>query len=253
MYRHACDASPSFFNTGSWTHSLKLWEWLNHIILAFMLGPSLRLYVYKILCARIIELIYHTCHLCTSLRTYGIKAMSCGFSGGKQVINAASTKNTVEFVYSRQQKIYNFYLKDNNGKLWVVSSDYSFFSGCSYLVTIDPVLTESNNDLILIVETPILHFAGLKFSSRLRELTNHNRDFLCRQILNLEYPPKIPSKKNTCQIFLPLPYPPPPLQKKKNWNWKFQTQKILQSSLSLEIWSTQPGVELHYAFFIWKA
>ena len=53
----------------------------------------------------------------------------------------------------------------------MVSSDYSFFSGCSYLVTIDPVLTESNNDLIL-VETPILHFAGLKFSSCLRELTN---------------------------------------------------------------------------------
>ena len=51
------------------------------------------------------------------------------------------------------------------------SSDYCFFSGCSYLVTIDPVLTESNNDLIL-VESPILHFAGLRFSSRLRELTN---------------------------------------------------------------------------------
>ena len=70
-----------------------LWNWLNHIILALMLGPSLCLYVYKILCARVIELIYHTCHLCTSLRTYGIKAMSCGFSGGKQVINAASAKN----------------------------------------------------------------------------------------------------------------------------------------------------------------
>ena len=87
-----------------------LWNFENeHIIIALMLGPSLCLYVYKILCARIIELIfYHTCNLCTSLRTYAIKAMSCGFSGGKQVINAASTKNTVEFVYSRQQKIYNF-------------------------------------------------------------------------------------------------------------------------------------------------
>ena len=124
----------------------------------------------------------------------------------------------------------------------MVSSDYSFFSGCSYLVTIDPVLTESNNDLILIVETPILHFAGLKFSSRLRELTNHNHDYLCRQILNLEYPPKIPSQKNTCQIFLP-PSPPPP-KKKKIWNRKFQTQKILQSSLSLEIWSSIPHLGL---------
>ena len=107
----------------------------------------------------------------------------------------------------------------------MVSSDYCFFSGCSYLVTIDPVLTESNNDLILIVETPILHFAGLKFSSRLRELTNHNRDFLCRQILNLEYPPKIPSQKNTCQIFLPLPHPPPPLQKKKIGIENFKPKK----------------------------
>ena len=95
----------------------------------------------------------------------------------------------------------------------MVTSDYSFFSGCSYLVTIDPVLTESNNDLILIVETPILHFAGLKFSSRLRELTNHNREYLCRQILNLEYPQKSLPKKILAKFSYPYPPPPPPKKK----------------------------------------
>ena len=68
---------------------------------------------------------------------------------------------------------------------------YCFFSVCSYLVTKD-VLTESNNDLIH-VETPILHFAGLKFSTRFERINKPNRDYLCWQILNLEYPPKIPS------------------------------------------------------------
>ena len=121
------------------------------------------------------------------------------------------------------RKFTTFYLKDNNGKLWVVSSDYSFFSGCSYLVTIDPVLTESNNDLILIVETPILHFAGLKFSSRLRELTNHNREYLCRQILNLEYPQKSLPKKILAKFS--YPYPPPPPSKKKKLELKISNPK----------------------------
>ena len=35
----------------------------------------------------LIDLIYVTRHLCTRLRTDGIKAVSRGFSGGKQVIN----------------------------------------------------------------------------------------------------------------------------------------------------------------------
>ena len=39
------------------------------------------------------HLIHDTWHLCMRLRTDGIKAMSCGFSGGKQVIKNANTRN----------------------------------------------------------------------------------------------------------------------------------------------------------------
>ena len=108
------------------------------------------------------------------------------------------------------RKFTTFYLKDNNGKLWVVSSDYCFFSGCSYLVTIDPVLTESNNDLIL-VETPILHFAGLKFSSCLRELTNLIAITCVGKFWILHTPQKSLPKK----ILAKFSYPPPPKKKKK--------------------------------------
>ena len=40
-----------------------------------------------------IDLIHDTSHLCTRLRTDGIKVMSHGFSGGKQVINFSNTIN----------------------------------------------------------------------------------------------------------------------------------------------------------------
>ena len=39
---------------------------------------------------KIIDLIHDTHHLCTRLRTDGIKVMSRGFSEGKQVIKFAS-------------------------------------------------------------------------------------------------------------------------------------------------------------------
>ena len=70
-----------------------------------------------------------------------------------------------------------------------MSGSVCFFSGCSYTVTVD-VLTESN---LILVETPILHFSGLEFSSRFERINKPNRDYSCWQILNLEYPPKIPS------------------------------------------------------------
>ena len=38
-----------------------------------------------------------------------IKAMSPTFSGGKQVIKAANARNWVEFVYSSQQKMKNYF------------------------------------------------------------------------------------------------------------------------------------------------
>ena len=40
-----------------------------------------------------IDLTHDPRHLCTRLRTNGIKAMSRGFSGGKQVINFSNTRN----------------------------------------------------------------------------------------------------------------------------------------------------------------
>ena len=56
-----------------------------------------------------IDLIHDTRHLCTRLRHDGIIAMSRGFSGGKEV----------EFVYSWQQKMNHFFIKDDNDNLWV--------------------------------------------------------------------------------------------------------------------------------------
>ena len=44
-----------------------------------------------------IGLIHDTRYLCTRLRTYGIKAMSRGFSSGKQVIKSANTRNRGRF------------------------------------------------------------------------------------------------------------------------------------------------------------
>ena len=43
--------------------------------------------------SRTVDLIHNTCHLCLRSRTDGIKAMSHGFSGGKQVIKSANTRN----------------------------------------------------------------------------------------------------------------------------------------------------------------
>ena len=48
---------------------------------------------------RITDLIQDTCHLCTRLRTDGIKAISRGFSGGrKQVKKMPMEETAVEFV-----------------------------------------------------------------------------------------------------------------------------------------------------------
>ena len=46
------------------------------------------------------DLIHDARHLCARLRTDGMKAMSRGFSGGKQVKNFAIQEITVEFFYS---------------------------------------------------------------------------------------------------------------------------------------------------------
>ena len=63
-------------------------------------------------------------HLCTyCVRIDGINSclvISQGVGGGgKQVKEAVNKKTAVEFVHSKQQKMKNIYLKDDNGKLWV--------------------------------------------------------------------------------------------------------------------------------------
>ena len=49
----------------------------------------------------LIDHIHVTRHLCTRLRTDGIKAMSRGFSGGKQVIIFSNTRNRGRGTYGR--------------------------------------------------------------------------------------------------------------------------------------------------------
>ena len=58
--------------------------------------------------------------------------MSHGFSGGKQAIKLPSVRNRGQVVvYSGQQRIRNFHLKDDNGKLWVEVIIVNFFGCCS--------------------------------------------------------------------------------------------------------------------------
>ena len=69
-----------------------------------------------------IDLIHDTHHLCTRSRTDGIKAMSRGFSGGRQKKNIAKGRNRSGIYCSRQQETKTFFhLKDDimspNGKL----------------------------------------------------------------------------------------------------------------------------------------
>lgn len=50
------------------------------------------------------ELIHDTHHLCTCFRIAGLKAMSYGNSGGKQLINLANMSNGSQFcVFSQDE------------------------------------------------------------------------------------------------------------------------------------------------------
>ena len=73
-----------------------------------------------------IVLVHDTCHLCTRLRTDGKKAMSHGFSGGKQVINFSNKSRSSLFILDNR-KWTTFY---DNRKLGVKVIIFSFF-GCS--------------------------------------------------------------------------------------------------------------------------
>ena len=80
------------------------------------------------------------------------KAMSRGFSGGKQVIKSANTRNRAEFVYSG----------NNHGKLWVEVIIVTFLDA---VVTVDVLTPASKND-VKHVETRTVHFSRPKSSFR---------------------------------------------------------------------------------------
>ena len=85
------------------------------------------------------------------LRTDGIKALSCGFSGGKKVINFSNKRNRGRVCLL----LTTFYIKDDNDNfIWVEVTFVTFFDA---VATID-VLTASNND-VNFVETQTVHFA----------------------------------------------------------------------------------------------
>ena len=103
--------------------------------------------------------LHDTRHLCTRLfRTDGIKAMSRGFSGGKQVIKSANTRDRdrVFFVLDKR-KWRTFFLEDANNKLLVEVFIVPLFESNS-----DRRFPFSmyNNDVKL-VETPTVHFEWL--------------------------------------------------------------------------------------------
>ena len=87
-----------------------------------------------------------TRHLCTRLRTDGIKkAMSRGFSGGKQVIKSANNRNRSRvclFWKTKNEEL--FYIKDDNGKLWVEVIIVTFLDA---IATVDVLTPASKNDV----------------------------------------------------------------------------------------------------------
>ena len=99
-------------------------------------------------------------HLWLRLRTDVIKAMSRGFSWGKQVINFSNTRNSSRVYYSWQQKM--------NNSLWILKTimeNYGWkwplllFWTSSDRTWVD-VLTASNN-YVNFVETRATHFVSL--------------------------------------------------------------------------------------------
>ena len=58
--------------------------------------------------AVLIDVVHDTCYLCTPLRTKGIKPMSRGFSGCRQVKKLPIEEIVVEFVNYRQKDMKAF-------------------------------------------------------------------------------------------------------------------------------------------------
>ena len=68
----------------------------------------MKLHCIQNLHAFLVDLIHDARHLCKRLRTDGIKSTLCGLSGGQTSLSLPIQEIAVEFLYSMQQKIYNF-------------------------------------------------------------------------------------------------------------------------------------------------
>ena len=68
----------------------------------------MKLHYIQNLHAFLVDLIHDARYLCKRLRTDGIKSTLCGLSGGQTSLSLPIQEIAVEFLYSMQQKIYNF-------------------------------------------------------------------------------------------------------------------------------------------------
>ena len=92
-----------------------------------------------------IDLIHDTRHLCTRLRTDGIKVTSraCFLRGQASDKICQCKKSRSSLFILNNRKWITFYLKDDNGKLWVKVIIVTFLDA---VATVD-VLTASHNDV----------------------------------------------------------------------------------------------------------
>ena len=113
--------------------------------------------------------------------------MSCGFTGGKtsdKFFQYKKSQSTLFILGNR--KWITFYIKDDNGKLWVEVIIVIFFYG---IVTED-VIVVSNND-VNFIETQRIHFAWLNRSLfRFERINKVDLDFSQGQILSFVFPLK---------------------------------------------------------------
>ena len=93
-----------------------------------------------------IDLIHDTRHLCMRSRNDGIKAMSWGFSGGRQEKKSCRWKKSrLSLFIQGNRKLPPFILKDDNVKIWVEVIIVSFL----YAVATLDVLMANSNDVNL--------------------------------------------------------------------------------------------------------
>ena len=130
-----------------------------------------------------IDLIRDTRHLCARLRTDGIKIMSRGFSGGKQVIQFADARNRGRVcLFKRTENEELLILRQIIG-----GNDHCYFL---LLATVD-VLTASYNDVLKTCRNSKCTFCmPIKSSPRLERINKLERDYSYWQILSVVCPLK---------------------------------------------------------------